>query len=167
MYHLISKGICYCGDPIRSHITEPIQASVLANPKKDPLDTKHEYPPLANNIKGVPAKENAVSDATDHGAISLVARKNQQSKHTPKRGASAMSKYGKADHKRAAKTLGYALTLGDEAAWHGFTIVLLARLTEHERAALAFAALNSLEHNNAYKTASVALFRTLGGRVVG
>lgn len=78
-----------------------------------------------------------------------------------------MSKYGKVDHKRAAKMLGYTLALGDEAAWHGFTIVLLARLTERERAALAFAVLNSLDHNNAYKTASVALFGTLGGEVVG
>jgi len=112
-------------------------------------------------------KENAVSGATDHGAISLVAQKNQQPKHTPKQRRSAMSKYGKADHKRAAKTLGYALTLGDVTAWHGFTIVLLARLTERERAALAFAAFNSLDHNNAYKTASVALFGTLNGEVVG
>jgi hypothetical protein len=78
-----------------------------------------------------------------------------------------MSKYGKDGHKRVAKMLGYSLTLGDAAAWHGFTIVLLARLTEPERAALAFATLNSLNHNNAYKTASVALFGTLNGEVVG
>ncbi|WP_456386280.1 hypothetical protein [Profundibacter sp.] len=98
----------------------------------------------------VSKKENAVSDATDHGVISIVARKNQHRNHTPIRGRSAMSKYGKIPHKRVAKTLGYALTLGGEASWHGFTIVLLARLTEPERAALALAALNSLDHNNAY-----------------
>lgn len=76
-----------------------------------------------------------------------------------------MSTLQKPDHQRVAKSVGYALTLGDEAAWHGLTIVMLARLTELERAALAYAALNSLKENNAYRVASVAVFGVLHGEV--
>ncbi len=74
-----------------------------------------------------------------------------------------MSLYAKDSHKRVAKGLGFALTLGTESAWHGLTILLMARLTEAERAALAFATLTSLSENHAYMTASAALFGTLHG----
>ena len=84
-------------------------------------------------------------------------------KKTPKRGKSAMSLYAKDSHKRAAKSLGFALTLGTESAWHSLTIILMARLTEAERAQLAFATLNSLSENHAYMTASAALFGTKYG----
>jgi hypothetical protein len=71
------------------------------------------------------------------------------------------------DHiKRVSKSLGYSLILENEAAWDGFTTVLRARLSEHERAALAYAVLNSMDPDNAYLTASVALFGTLNGEVV-
>ncbi|PCJ08756.1 MAG: hypothetical protein COB16_06590 [Rhodobacteraceae bacterium] len=74
-----------------------------------------------------------------------------------------MSLYAKDSHKRAAKSLGFALTLGTESAWHSLTIILMARLTEAERAQLAFATLNSLSENHAYMTASAALFGTKYG----
>ncbi|WP_370049322.1 MULTISPECIES: hypothetical protein [Salipiger] len=79
---------------------------------------------------------------------------------------STMSLYAKGAHKRVARMLGFALTLGDEAGWHGFHTVLKARLTREERAALAFAALKSLDEDTAYLTASVALFDVLDGEAL-
>ena len=135
----------------------------MANNKNCALDPKREYPCLANNS----TKKNAASDATDNDAKAYVTHEKQQANTTQKRGGSAMSKYGKDKHKRIAKMLGYVLTLGRVSDWHGFTISLLANLSEKERAALAFSALNSLDHNNAYKIASVALFGVLNGEVAG
>jgi len=66
-------------------------------------------------------------------------------------------------HKSASRMLEFALTLGNEAAWAQFTALIYARLTVQERAALAFAALNGLDDDQAYMTASVALFGTLNG----
>ena len=74
-----------------------------------------------------------------------------------------MSLHAKDRHKKAAKGLGFALTLGNESAWHGLTVILMARLSEAERASLAFATLNSLSENHAYMTASAALFGTQYG----
>ncbi len=77
-----------------------------------------------------------------------------------------MSLFARPAHKAVAKAVGFALTLNDEAAWRGLTIVLLARLSEAERAALAFACLNSQSEEHAYMTASVTLFGVLNGEVV-
>lgn len=109
------------------------------------------------------SKENAATSAKVNGANLYVAHKNQQTDTSPKRGGSAMDMYGKHGHKRIAKMLGYVLTLGRVSDWHGFTISLLANLSEAERAALAYASLNSLDPDNAYKTASLSLFGTLNG----
>ncbi|OSQ46760.1 hypothetical protein [Marivita geojedonensis] len=64
--------------------------------------------------------------------------------------------FAKSDHKRVARCVGYALTLGNEAAWHGLTTVLISRLSDQERAALAFAALMSLSDEHASAVAEVA-----------
>ena len=77
-----------------------------------------------------------------------------------------MSEFAKDRHKRIAKNLGCVLTMGTESAWHELTIILMARLTEAERASLAFATLNSLSEDHAYMTASAALFGTLHGEAV-
>jgi len=74
-----------------------------------------------------------------------------------------MSMFAKGNHKRVAKAIGFALMLGTESAWHGLTIILMARLTDAERSSLAFATLNSLSEKHAYMTASAALFGTLYG----
>ncbi|WP_321830671.1 hypothetical protein [Thalassovita sp.] len=41
--------------------------------------------------------------------------------------------------------MGYTLTLGSYDAWRGFSLVAMARMTTEERAALAWAALRSLD----------------------
>lgn len=76
-----------------------------------------------------------------------------------------MSLYGKDGHKRIAKAVGFALTIGTTAAWHGLTILLIARLSEAERAGLAFSALRSLDEGNAYSVASLAIFGVSKGEV--
>ncbi|AUQ55175.1 hypothetical protein [Phaeobacter inhibens] len=77
----------------------------------------------------------------------------------------AMSLYAKDGHKRIAKAVGYALTLGTSAAWHGLTFLLVARLNEAERAGLAYAALRSLNKDNAHSVASLAIFGATKGEV--
>jgi hypothetical protein len=53
--------------------------------------------------------------------------------------------------------LRHTLVLRDEAAWAGFTIVAIARLTAPERAALAYAALNSLRRDDAATVAAASI----------
>ncbi len=67
----------------------------------------------------------------------------------------------KPGHKRMSRMLGYCLTLGTADAWSGFSFVASARLSEIERAALAFSALKSLEVPHAEMTAAAA-FRGAG-----
>ncbi|WP_456388382.1 hypothetical protein [Profundibacter sp.] len=111
------------------------------------------------------SKENAASGATEYGVYDFAKCDISPANNSPKRVSSAMAKYGKTKHKRIAKMLGCVLTLGRVSDWHCFTISLLANLSEAERAALAFASLNSLGHDNAYKTASLSLFGVLNGEV--
>ncbi len=77
-----------------------------------------------------------------------------------------MTAYAKPEHKRVCRSIGYALTLDSSAAWEGVAMILVARLTAKERAALAYAALVSLDDQDAYRTASVALFGVFDGEVV-
>lgn len=70
---------------------------------------------------------------------------------------SAISLYAKTAHKKAAKLLGYALVLGTYGGWEGASAVWQARLTEAERAALAWAALRSLDRDNAMLVAETVL----------
>ena len=74
-----------------------------------------------------------------------------------------MSKYGKPAHKSVARMIGYVLTLGDEADWWNLSAVLYARLTRKERTALAFAALMSLDEDDARTTAEFAVFGYVEG----
>ena len=62
-----------------------------------------------------------------------------------KRAGNAMSKHAQDRHKRAAKMLGYALTLNDAPTWVQAGAVWQMRLTEVELASVAFAALQGLE----------------------
>lgn len=63
----------------------------------------------------------------------------------------------KPEHKRMSRMLGYCLTLGTADAWSGFSFVAAERLSETERAALAFSTLNSLELDHAEMTAVAVL----------
>ena len=69
-----------------------------------------------------------------------------------------MSLYGKDAHKKVARSVGYALTLGTPNAWRKLSLILLARLSKRERAGLTYAALMSLDEDTAYEVATLALF---------
>lgn len=60
-------------------------------------------------------------------------------------------------HLKVVRTIGYVLTIGTQDAWWGLVPVLEARLTVHERAALAFTGLKALDREAALITASAAL----------
>lgn len=70
---------------------------------------------------------------------------------------SAMSLFAKREHKAIARVMGYTLTLGTDNAWWGLRASLQHRLEPHERAALAFMALKSLEPDQAALTTELAL----------
>lgn len=58
-------------------------------------------------------------------------------------------KYFADAHKRAARCMVYALTTGGHEAWEATSAIWTARLTNEERAALSFAALKSLDPDQA------------------
>ena len=60
-------------------------------------------------------------------------------------------------HKRMSRMLGYCLTLNTADAWSDFCTVAASRLTDAERAALAFSALKSLRPDHSQATAAAAL----------
>lgn len=70
---------------------------------------------------------------------------------------SLMSLYAKSKHKRAAKALGYALTVDSEPAWLAASAIWQARLTPQETASMAWAALAATEPALAQEVASAAL----------
>lgn len=86
--------------------------------------------------------------------------------NTPTKRSNAKPEYAKDANKRVTKGLGCALTLGTESVWHEPTIILMARLSEVERASLAFATFNKLAEGHAGMAASSPLFGTLHGEVV-
>ncbi|MDF0599921.1 hypothetical protein P1J78_04170 [Psychromarinibacter sp. C21-152] len=75
-----------------------------------------------------------------------------------------MSRFAKPAHKRASQLLGYTLTLGDFDAWIGFAFLIRIILSPAERAALAYAALRSLDDDDAMATAETAIFDVEHGR---
>ncbi len=81
--------------------------------------------------------------------------RTKSERDTPK--PSILSRYMKPEHKRLSRMLGYCLTLGTAEAWAGFSFVAAARLEATERAALGFAALGSLDADQARMTAAAVL----------
>lgn len=74
-----------------------------------------------------------------------------------KKSKSAMSLFAKRSHKKIVRAFGYVLTLGTDIAWFKFRKLLKKRLTTHERAALAFMVITSLDRDEAIKVALAAI----------
>lgn len=72
-----------------------------------------------------------------------------------------MAKFGWPAHKSPRRALYYTLKLEDFRGWMAFHFILAARLSRVERAALAYAALSSLDDDDGYSVASLVLY---GGR---
>ena len=68
----------------------------------------------------------------------------------------AMTLYAKPGHKSVSRGVGCALTRGTADAWLGLVTVLRGRLSDDERAALAFAALKPLGDDTALLTIEAA-----------
>lgn len=64
--------------------------------------------------------------------------------------------------KRVSRSVGYALWLDNSDDWFGLPVILRARLDARQRAALAFMALKSLNHEEAVLTAETALAEGAG-----
>lgn len=71
-----------------------------------------------------------------------------------------MSRFARPAHKRIARVIGYALTLRSAEGWWKASAVMSVSLKPEERAALAYAALTSLDERTAYATAEAALFQS-------
>ena len=101
-----------------------------------------------------PANENPGALAGASGAKSIEQAFKEEGYRKP--GPSAMSQFAKDGHKRAARMLGYALTLDSADLWHGASAVWAARLTTNELASIAFAALRALEPDDRELTFNAA-----------
>jgi len=64
--------------------------------------------------------------------------------------------------KKVARSVGYAAWLDTSDAWIGLGVVLAARLEPHQRAALAYAALRSLEPYQVVDVVQTVLPRSAG-----
>ncbi|WP_424989722.1 hypothetical protein [Fluviibacterium sp. S390] len=102
-------------------------------------------------------KKNPGAGRTATGAESFQDAVERRGKDSATKRANAISKFGKAEHKAAARSLGYALTSGDADAWSDFTRIIDRRLTTQERAALAWASLRSLSPDIAEITVEAVL----------
>lgn len=119
------------------------------------------------NCKAVSDEDGAESEnpgalAGASGAVCEVG--HFKSKSYPKAGAPSskradgiLSKYMKPEHKRMSRMLGYCLTLDTPEAWAGFRFVSQVRLTEGERAMLAYFALTSLAPDHVEMTAAAVI----------
>ncbi len=113
-----------------------------------------------------PPKENAAAADSRNGADDLVKRDILLADNNLKHRFDAMLNWGDPDHMRAMRVAGHALTLGTSDAWLIASAVWAARLSVPERVALAYAALKALDEDEAYLTASAAIFGTLHGEAV-
>lgn len=68
-----------------------------------------------------------------------------------------LSRYISDDHKRAAKVLGFALTLGTFDAWRSAGVTWVTSLSKRECAGLAYTALRALDPEDAQTVATSVL----------
>ena len=121
----------------------------------------------SNQLAAETSKENPGALAGATGAQKNKKAAKLRTNNTPKGTKSAMLKWAKPAHKRVARAIGFFLTLGitgDRAA--GLATIFAARLTEDERAGIAYAALRSMSEDNAYQVANIAIFGVWNGEAV-
>jgi hypothetical protein len=134
----ISKEPC-ASDRVRSNAILRNDAGTRAE-----IWHKSDTAGSANVHDLTPENENPGALVGATGALSIGQKIKSQEHRKP--GRSAMSLYGKDRHKRAAKMLGYALTLDDDPTiWTTTSAIWARRLTSTEFASIAYAALSALE----------------------
>ncbi|NDK34665.1 hypothetical protein [Rhodovulum sulfidophilum] len=103
-------------------------------------------------------KENAAAAGPRNGAQNACEASQLPEKDTSKTSVSATLKYPSDAHQWAARLLAAALPLlEDFGGWAAASALWAARLTARERALLAYAALRSLEPEQAEMTAATVL----------
>lgn len=137
------------------------QANSLANSDFPAAEKIEEFWGSANR-SGQAKKENpdalagAIGAAYEAGNFkakqyrNLVTSSNRKSNGT-------LARFMKPQHMRMSRMLGYTLTLGTPEAWAGFRYVAGVRLSEGERAMMAYFALTALRPENADLTACTAI----------
>ncbi len=128
------------------------------------IESIDENPGLTNPETGLDANENPGALAGATGVESFREERDNREYCTPKprRKATSLSKLMRREHLKMTRMLGYTLVLGTLDAWQGFARVAEARLDVKERAALAWAALRSLDADTAAMTVEAA-FEPEGG----
>jgi len=154
------------GRPGRQPVSEINQAVGMANAKFSAIETLEKNNRVANHCSFEQPQENAATVAPRDGVQKHKKRDISCGNISPKTQSNAMSLYAKETHIRLSKAIGFALTLGTSKAWEGLSLILVARLSKAERAALAYSALISLDDETAYRTASVALFGVMNGEAL-
>lgn len=101
--------------------------------------------------------KNPASEATDRGAGEDVKRVQSHSENSPIIATESTQIFLSRNHERAARVIGYALTLDTSNGWTAVGAILAARLTRQERGSLAYAALWSMDAADAELVARVAL----------
>lgn len=144
--------------------TRDINGVGRPTPAKSALDFSGENrdstnPEIAENRHS--KNESAEAAATALGAKDHGKAVNSDFNCTPKKVPSAMAKFAKDTHKRAARVVGYALTLGDADAWADAALFFSLRLSEDERAGIAWAGLRSLSSDRAEEIAALT-YRSTG-----
>ena len=111
------------------------------------IESIGENPGLTNPETGLDATKNPGALAGATGAESFREEQDAHKDNTakPRRKASSLSNLMRREHLKMTRILGYTLILGTADAWQGFARVAAIRLDVEERAALAWAALRSLD----------------------
>lgn len=129
----------------------------MPNPEKRAFDNKGDFPGLANLLKPDQAKKNPASEPTERGADQDMKRIRFRDENSPIVATESTQIFLNRNHERAARVIGYALTLDTSTGWTAVGAILAARLTRKERGSLAYAALWSMEAAEAELVARVAL----------
>ena len=111
----------------------------------------------SNDIELDQPKKNPASEATEHGADHDKKPRRFRGEGSPIIAAEATQIFLSKSHERAARVIGYALTLDTSSGWTAAGAILAARLTRQERGSLAYAALWSMDAADAELVARVAL----------
>lgn len=112
---------------------------------------------MANRLKPDKTKENPAILCKGRGAEVETKSDVSRAEDRSNRRLESTQIFLSRNHERAARVIGYALTLDSSTGWTQASAILAARLSRIERGSLAYAALASLEPIEAELVARVAL----------
>jgi len=152
------------GEPCRTDLHTQNQRLAAPNRKKPAIEKAGTFPGAANHLQPGWANENPGALAGATGANHIQNGSNREANDTLFAGQKAIPACYR--HRRAAWSLGCALTVNNPDAWALLVTVFEDRLTEDERAGIAYAALRAMDEDNAYRLASMTLFGVYAGEVL-